>query len=153
MLRGCDLALVTAFIFVQFCPYYSQKHQCIEGVFKRVYHIYIRFCQMLTCTSLKRSIWISENIDSILNIYISKRLCFVIVAFPGQLARKGHNHEAHPSRGSERRWNEQLTINKITNNEKIITKTSLFKYTVNFTTKKWKFSDKILLLFIFLLKI
>ena len=35
----------------------------------------------------------------------------------------------------------------------IITKTCLFKYTENFTTKKWKFSDKkILIFFTFLLK-
>ena len=35
-----------------------------------------------------------------------------------------------------------------------ITKTRLYKYTENFTTKKWKFSDKkILIVFIFLLKI
>ena len=35
-----------------------------------------------------------------------------------------------------------------------ITKTRLFKYIANFTTKKWKFSDKKnLILFIFLLKI
>ena len=34
-----------------------------------------------------------------------------------------------------------------------ITKTCLFKYTENFTTKKWKFSDKkILIFFILLLK-
>ena len=34
-----------------------------------------------------------------------------------------------------------------------ITKTRLFKYTENFTTKKWKFSDKKpLIFFIFLLK-
>ena len=34
-----------------------------------------------------------------------------------------------------------------------ITKTSLFKYTENFTTKKWKFSDKLFdTFFIFLLK-
>ena len=34
-----------------------------------------------------------------------------------------------------------------------ITKTCLFKYTENFTTKNWKFSDEILIfLFIFLLK-
>ena len=34
-----------------------------------------------------------------------------------------------------------------------ITKTRLFKYTENFTKKKWKFSDKkILIFFTFLLK-
>ena len=34
-----------------------------------------------------------------------------------------------------------------------ITKTRLYKYTENFTTKKWKFSDKkILIFFILLLK-
>ena len=34
-----------------------------------------------------------------------------------------------------------------------ITKTCLFKYIENFTTEKWKFSDKIFLIFfIFLLK-
>ena len=33
----------------------------------------------------------------------------------------------------------------------IITKTCLFKYTENFTTKKWKFSDKKVKFFIFLL--
>ena len=37
--------------------------------------------------------------------------------------------------------------------ENAITKTRLFKYTENFTTKKWKFSDKtILIFFLFLLK-
>ena len=30
---------------------------------------------------------------------------------------------------------------------KLITKTCLFKYTENFTTKKWKLSDKILIFF------
>ena len=33
-----------------------------------------------------------------------------------------------------------------------ITKTRLFKYIENFTTKNWKFSDKILIFFKFLLK-
>ena len=32
-------------------------------------------------------------------------------------------------------------------NDQIITKTYLFKYTENFTTKKWKFSDKKILIF------
>ena len=36
--------------------------------------------------------------------------------------------------------------------KKTITKTCLFKYTENFTTKKWKFSDKKFWFFIFLLK-
>ena len=34
----------------------------------------------------------------------------------------------------------------------VIMKTYLFKYTENFTTKKWKFSDKNLIFFMFLLK-
>ena len=36
--------------------------------------------------------------------------------------------------------------------EAFIMKTCLFKYSENFTTKNWKFSDKILIFFTFLLK-
>ena len=48
-------------------------------------------------------------------------------------------------------WLESLTGVSWTKN---ITKTRLFKYTLNFTTKKWKFSDKkFWYFFLFLLKI
>ena len=57
-----------------------------------------------------------------------------------KIPRKCHDHEAQPSRGTKRRRDD-------------ITKTRLFKYIENFTTKNWKFSDKkTLIFFIFLLK-
>ena len=59
-----------------------------------------------------------------------------------KLPRKCHNNEAQPSRGTQRRIVE----------EQPITKTRLFKYIENFTTKNWKFSDKNSDIFKFLLK-
>ena len=42
---------------------------------------------------------------------------------------------------------ENATVTKHSLPEAHITKTRLFKYTENFTTKKWKFSDKKILIF------
>ena len=53
--------------------------------------------------------------------------------------QKWHNQEALPSRGTKRRRDEDQTMKKQTSHIKPpITKTSLFKYTENFTTKKMK---------------
>ena len=56
-----------------------------------------------------------------------------IIMLPGE----GHNHEAQISRAERNDG---------------ITKTRLFKYIDNFTSKNGKFSDKNLIFFIFLLK-
>ena len=54
-----------------------------------------------------------------------------------KLPRKGYSHETQPSEGKERRNDDEQT--RPTTD---IDKTRLFKYTENFTTKNWKFSDK-----------
>ena len=53
------------------------------------------------------------------------------------ITRKGLSHEAQPSRGiKSNRKKEQIMTTQA------IKKTSLFNYTENFTTKKWKIWDK-----------
>ena len=58
-----------------------------------------------------------------------------------KISRKCYNHEAQPSLGTKRTDEEQIMA-KQTPHMKNITKTRLFKYIENFTTKNWKFLDK-----------
>ena len=48
----------------------------------------------------------------------------------------------HPSFNIKRVQFHKNGWNYASSNDFIITKTHLFKYTENFTTEKWKFSDK-----------
>ena len=64
-----------------------------------------------------------------------------------------NEHARHYAACAQHHWNYSVNQQNTRRILWLITKTSLFKYTENFPTKKWKFLDKnSVFFFIFLLK-
>ena len=110
-------------------------------------------CEYLTWPRLsKSSIFITLNIMYVFTRTCRCNLMLLLIFFPIQFHRS--NIEL-----SWRKTHVWLLIRMISSRKKnimsslvVITKTRLFKYIENFTTRNWKFSGKNLIFFIFMLK-